>query len=307
MVTNPNNQVSYDSNSQVSVDKLLKRIKDLPSLPELINKIVSLLGQSNSTASEIAKLISFDPGLTSKVLRMVNSSAYGFQRQISSVQHAIMILGFGQVRGLVLGASILKLFEKSKAQGLDLNEQWKHCMQTAAVSRYLAEKYRIPYAEDAFSAGLLHDIGKIVLSVYATQIYSPLALKAQADRIQPHGAGFYNLERTVLGTNHAEIGAEVALKWKLPTSFIEVIRYHHAPHNAHDAPELVYTIALANSFCWLDITGTQELDLELVPKNVWTYFYECINHNKDQDPMEVLASLYQEVRENVGQLEDLTF
>src|SRR5437764_442296 len=105
--------------NKAKYDIILKRVGDLPALPDVVNKIVELLGKPDSSAAEVAKFISYDPGLTSKVLRMVNSAAYGFQRQISSVQHAIMILGFSTIRGLVLSASIFKLLETNPPRGMD--------------------------------------------------------------------------------------------------------------------------------------------------------------------------------------------
>ncbi|MCA9797980.1 MAG: HDOD domain-containing protein [Cyanobacteria bacterium HKST-UBA04] len=300
--SNPSHS-AHNAQPPIDMERLLRRIRDIPSLPDLINKIVDLIGQPEASASQIAKLISFDAGLTSKVLRLVNSSAYGFQRQISSVQHAIMILGFGQVRGLVLSASILKLFEKTEARGLDLEWQWKHGLQTAAVSRHLAHKFNIPNGEDAFSAGLLHDIGKIVLSVYCNDVYGKLMTGCRQQTINTHGPAFSEAEQAVLGLTHARVGAEVAQRWKLPASFIDTIRHHHSPQLATDTPELVYVVALANCFCATDLTDVHPIDFDHIPDHIWLPVFEWMN--AEMDPRQALEELYWDVKNEVGTWPDL--
>ncbi|WMU93258.1 ribonuclease Y [Microcystis phage MaAM05] len=226
---------------------ILKRIRDIPSLPDVVNRILAIINQPNTPASEIAKLISYDPGLTSKVLRMVNSAAYGFQRQISSIQHGIMILGFTNVRGLVLSASIFKLFEgHAHPGGLNHQQFWEHSLGTAVAARLLAKSLGVADSDDVFSAGMLHDIGKVVLDVYFKQDYSQVLGQAQLKGLPLHGLPFYHLEESILGVNHASIGNYLASKWKLPVGISEVILHHHQPAQAESCPRLVHLVALAN-------------------------------------------------------------
>jgi putative nucleotidyltransferase with HDIG domain len=225
---------------------VLRRVRDIPALPKVVNQIVSLLGQANTPASEIARLITLDPGLTSRVLRMVNSAAYGIQRQITSIQHAIMLLGFTTVRGLVLSASIFKLFQGNTHAGLNLQAFWQHSIMTGLVARRLGEWLKLPEFEEAFSAGLLHDIGKLVLDQYLSQEYAQVLLAASRTQIKPYGPRFLDVEFSKLACSHATIGEHVAHKWKLPLSLTEAIAFHHEPDKAEHAPALVQVIALAN-------------------------------------------------------------
>lgn len=230
-----------------SHEVLLKKIRDIPSLPEVVNRIIQLLGKPNTPASQIADLIAYDPGLTSKVLRMVNSAAYGFQRQISSVQHGIMILGFNTVRGLVLSTSIFKMLaSRSRSGGLDQKDLWEHSIATAMGAKVTARFLNVVEADDAFSAGMLHDVGKIVLDLYFPADYAPVVKEAKAKNIRPHGRRYLMLEKDILGMNHSEIGASLGVKWKLPVAINQVIEFHHTPDRAKLCQPLVYAVALAN-------------------------------------------------------------
>ncbi|MBY0403102.1 MAG: HDOD domain-containing protein [Cyanobacteria bacterium] len=262
----------FNANSH---ETLLKKIRDIPSLPEVVNRIIQLLGKPNTPASQIADLIAFDPGLTSKALRMVNSAAFGFQRQISSVQHAIMILGFNTVRGLVLSTSIFKMLANKSAKGsLDQKDVWEHSIAVAMASKVVAKFFNLKEVDDAFSAGMLHDVGKMVLDLYFTTDYIPVAEAAKKLNISPHGKKFLALEKEILGMNHTEIGASLALKWKLPVALNQVIEFHHTPERAKLCQSLVYSVALANEMCqFLNLENYWEKDIrEFCTPEILAYF-----------------------------------
>lgn len=279
--------MTSDKFSNAAHEMILKRIRDIPSLPEVVNKMIQLLGEANTPASQIAELISYDPGLTSKVLRMVNSAAYGFQRQISSIQHGIMILGFNTVRGLVLSASIFKMFEEQAGtvkqgqlhlrKGLDHYAFWKHCLGTAMAARLIGKSLqgkdpRFADVDDAFSAGMLHDIGKVVMDVYMAKEYTSVVFMAQRKKLFCHGLAFLSVERELMGTDHTQIGAYLALKWKLPVGISEVIEYHHQPSKAENCQPLVYLVALANQIALVLYEYQGIYHKEAFSEDVLSYF-----------------------------------
>jgi putative nucleotidyltransferase with HDIG domain len=253
---------------------ILKRVREIPSLPEVVNKIIQLLGQPHTSAAEISKLISYDPGLTSRVLRMVNSASYGIQMQITAIQHAIMILGFNTVRGLVLSASIFKLFAGGKKSGLfDPTAYWRHSMLTAMLGRVICKAYALPEADEAFSAGMLHDIGKLVLHEHFTADYNLVQRLTAEHHGLPHGEHFLLMERQGVGTNHSEIGAQLAIKWKLPATLTEVIQHHHYPERAVLNVNLTYVVALANKLSvFVEQAYELEAMLEKLPESLKEYF-----------------------------------
>lgn len=280
-------------------DSILRRVRDLPSLPIVVNNILELLGSPTTSAAEIAHLISYDPGLTSKFLRMVNSAAYGFQRQISSVQHAIMILGFSTVRGVVLSASIFRLFDGKKHHGIDPTEFWRHSIGAAIAARIMAAKWRIRYAEDAFTAGMLHDLGKIILDYYFAADYQQVIAEAKRQKLPFHGEKYQAIEQEILKIDHSELGYQLALRWKLPSTFSEAIRYHHNPTKAPDAPDLVHVVALANVFSNLYNVNYGVFNPEFIPQNLLDYF------NIDEDNMDALENLFKQVSEEMEGIDDL--
>jgi len=282
---------------------ILKRIRDIPSLPEVVNKIVILLGQPNTPASEIAKLISYDPGLTSKVLRMVNSAAYGFQRQISSIQHGIMILGFTTVRGLVLSASIMKLFERENSsikgmpKGLDHQRFWQHSLGTAMAARQIGKALHMGDIDDVFSAAMLHDIGKIVLDVYFKKDYLQVLTEAKRHGVLPHGDAFLTLEENLLGINHTQIGVSLAQKWKLPSAITEAIAHHHAPQNAQeDCQTVVYLVSLANQLAIIQYEHLGIYNRNYISGDVLDYF------GLDDDDLQGFLHLLKEDMDSVQEL-----
>lgn len=232
-------------------EQLVRQVRELPALPEAVQRVLALLNKSESRVADIAHSMSLDPGLTGRVLRLVNSASFGFQRTIASVPHALAILGFNAIRSLVLSAGVMKAFGKVGRSGLDAKTFWGHSLSVAFLSRWLARRLRMSEAvqDEVFSAGMMHDIGKLILDIYASDDYA----RAIIDHKKSHGlisdAGpCIACEREQLQLDHSEIGAALAARWQLPERLQRCIREHHEPpvEPAGEDDRLVLLCALAN-------------------------------------------------------------
>ncbi|MCL2670154.1 MAG: HDOD domain-containing protein [Syntrophaceae bacterium] len=203
----------------------IENINALPAAPGTFKKISQVIGKPGLTLDEISRFVIGDPALTSKILKMVNSAAYGFPGRISSVSHAIMLLGLNVVKGLLLGVSVFEIMQKNMG-GL-----WTHSLAVAAVSRAIAQKKGIKDPEEVSIAGLLHDLGKVIFLLEYQPLYEEAMTLAASRKIMIAEA-----ELTCFQETHATIGAWLAKKWHFPLSLAEVIGCHHKPGAASQAP-----------------------------------------------------------------------
>lgn len=203
----------------------IENINALPTLPGTFKRISQVIGKPGVSLDEIGRFIASDPALTTKVLKMVNSAVYGFPGRISSVSHAIMLLGLNVVKGLLLGISVFEIMQKVMA-GL-----WDHSLGCAVVARAIAEKKGVKDPEEVSVAGLLHDLGKVILLLH----YQPQYEAALAQAASRH-ISIYDAETEVFGQTHAAVGLWLAEKWHFPPSLVEVIGHHHRPSQSQRAP-----------------------------------------------------------------------
>lgn len=205
----------------ITAEELQRKVtglSNLPTLPGVAKHISRMVEDKGSSASEIGDIIAKDQVLSARILRLVNSPVYGFPGRISSVTHALVLLGFNVVKGLVLGTSVFQSFAK-QAQGL-----WEHSLGCAIVSRRLGRELGMPDAEEIMIAGLLHDLGKAVLSHVAEADFS--AALALAQEKQCHIA---QAERELFGVDHARVASWIADEWHLPPGLSDALKYHHRP------------------------------------------------------------------------------
>lgn len=221
-----------------------EELQDLPPLPAIIMRVMQTVNDPTTSASDLNRLISSDQALASKVLRLVNSSYYGFPRRIATITHAVVILGFNMVRNLTTSLGVFNAFDpRGQATALDRDAFWEHSMGVAVAAGVLARRKGLAAkaAEEAFVGGLLHDIGKLFLDQYFPDQYA-IALKlARAAKIS-----VWDAEKTALGVGHALVGKRIADKWNLPPSLTSMIALHHQPAFAKDAFEATSIIHAAD-------------------------------------------------------------
>ncbi|HSO18512.1 MAG TPA: HDOD domain-containing protein [Desulfosarcina sp.] len=224
---------------------IIRRIDDLPTLPRSVFRITEMVNNPRSSARDLAQVITDDQVLTARLLRLVNSSFYGFPQRITTVTRAIVLLGFDAIRHLLLTTSVFDIFsDRNKDLTAAREKLWDHSLGCAVAAKVIGKHIRHEKIEELFVCALLHDIGKIVLMVYAPQDYEAVTrLAAQRDGL------LIDAEEDLLGYTHVETGRLLAERWNLPSMVAEVIYAHHAPHAAGDHVREAAVVHLADIFC----------------------------------------------------------
>lgn len=214
---------------------IVRRINELPTLPQVVTVILSLIDSPDSSAEDINRVMEKDPALVGKILKLVNSAYYGLPNKVNSVRQSIVILGFSTVKSLAISASVFDMFDETRSTAFSREAFWSHSIGCACVSRLVGHREAGTDEETAFVLGLLHDIGKLVLDQY-----SPAEFDAIVNQAREKGTSFYAAEKDILvETNHAEVGAWVAEQWGLSEELINAIRCHHEVASIEHRPTKV--------------------------------------------------------------------
>lgn len=204
--------------------KRLERIEDLPTLPVIASKVNSMIQDYDVSINKLSEIIEMDQAIMTKILKLVNSAFFGFRAKVANISHAIVLLGCNTIRNSVVSVSIIETLSKEKAlEGFDVTGFWTHSISTAVICRHLAEKTRIHSPEDAFTAGLLHDIGKILLYQYFYDLFEKVWISAKKNSLS-----FYEAEKKEIPSSHSVLGAFLANRWQLPAGLVDAVKYHHA-------------------------------------------------------------------------------
>lgn len=226
--------------NKTRISRIAQGILDLPTLPTVVAKIVELVDNPRTNASTLAHLIARDPALTARMLKMANSAYYGFPRRIGTINLAIVILGFNTVRDLAVSASLVERVNLSYEGGDLMTDFWEHSVSTAIAARMLQRFGLAGSVGESFVAGLLHDIGRLVVARYLPDEFIKLQSRLEESR-EP----LWALEHELLGMSHAEIGGMLCKHWNLPEALCEAIRWHHLPLERPDADPLTGIIHFA--------------------------------------------------------------
>ena len=209
--------------SKVNIDLILKRVDNLPTLPTVAHKVGELVNDPDSSSRDIAAVVKQDQSLTARVLALANSSYYNVPGGVSDVQRAISYLGFNSVYQLVLTITIFDTLPAVEGTEFSVRELWKHSLGCAIAAEAIGRHLGYKSVEELFAAGLLHDIGKVVLAAHFAPMLEEVV--RQADRT---GSSFSEQERPLGLPGHDEIGRRLAEKWRLPSALMAGIGYHHA-------------------------------------------------------------------------------
>jgi len=218
---------------------------DLPTIPVVAIKVMQLIESEKASAEELAKVVASDPAVAARVLKISNSAFYGCQRQIQTLSSAIVILGFSTLRSLVVAASVKQVY---KPYGLTEKMLWEHSFAAGLAAKIIASQTRAVNEEEAFLAGLFHDIGKIIMNTLDRDKFQEVMQHCYNE-----GVSFKEAERGVYPFGHEEVGAYVIKKWNFPDLLTRAILLHHSlefdPQDDPVLPKLTATAALADLFC----------------------------------------------------------
>ena len=237
-------------------DRILKSVKELPPMPQVVLKTQELLADSNADAKKIAELIETDQGIATKVLKVANSSYYSLSGQISSISHASVVLGhkiLGEVVTLAGAEGILD--GKLPGYGYDSKDLWKHSLAVAFGSKIISNSKHPDLVKEAHMAGLIHDVGRIILDSYIVEQKEEIESFMEKEE-----KTFLDAESQFFGFNHAEIASAVCEKWKFPGSINTAIKFHHQPGNS-DGNTLSYILHVADYIAILSGIGYDSDDV----------------------------------------------
>src|SRR5262245_60350661 len=189
-------------NPQTLVQQSLKKVTTIATLPEVTARIIKTVEDPKSTATQLHQIISHDPALVTRILKVVNSAFYGLPGQIGSVERAIVLLGLNAVKNIAVAASLGQLFRSVKlCDGFTARDLWTHCIAVAVTARELARQMKLPIADEAFLAGLIHDVGILV----ALHVH-PEKLRTVCEKVKQEGGDFCAIERQTCGVDHQQLG-----------------------------------------------------------------------------------------------------
>lgn len=245
MSTEIKEEVAAEEVVDSKVKRAIATIRNLPTPPIVFHQIQKAINDPNISAASVAGILSEDPAMSIKVLKLTNSAFYGLSREIDSVKQAVIIVGLEAIKNLVLAASVLDMFKGTDLDREGQEKFWRHALAVASCGRILARKVKTRGMIDpdaAFSCGLLHDIGKMVLCCFLQDEFKKVTEERQGDL----ESETFEIEEKVLGYNHAQIGGLLAAQWKLPHRLGEAITYHHCPQENESDDPVAHIIHIAN-------------------------------------------------------------
>ena len=241
----------------ITPHELAANITRLTSFPDVAFRINELLSDESSSAADIGALIEPDPALSAALLRIANSAMYSIGGTVSTVARAVTVVGLREVRDLAFGICANKTFEGIPNELITVDDFWKHSLYCAVAAQSIGRRAGICTGESLFTAGLLHDIGHLVMF---NQCPEPSRDSLKLSLEENDGLSPYLSERKIFGFDHMQVGAELARQWRLPDRLLECIEYHHEPFAGDEATDAVLAVHLANSIAVLAELDSNNLD-----------------------------------------------
>ncbi|MGD9858373.1 MAG: HDOD domain-containing protein [Planctomycetaceae bacterium] len=238
-----------------SLSQLVGGVVSLPSMPALYTRLMEEINSADATVAGVGRIVSQDPGMTAKILKLANSAIFGLGRPVSSPAAAASLLGMDTIKALVLSAEVFQKFDGVNIDGFSIDDLYQHSLEVAQFSSRVAkaEKLETNAVNDAFTAGVLHDIGKLLLATSAPQMYEQATRTSREQHL-----ALWQAECGVFGASHAALGAHLLSLWSLPQTIVEIVALHHSPGESHDASFTALSAVCVGNL--LSHAGHQPLD-----------------------------------------------
>ena len=240
-------------NPELTVESLVKNLPALSSLPAVIEELETALDKGDASMDDLGEIVKKDTDLTARLLRLANSSFYGFPKGVETVGEALSLIGIEQMKQLLSGSSVIEYFQNIPSDVVNMRSFWQHSIATGIACKVIAVQRRVPDPELFFVSGLIHDIGRLVFYLRIPELMEPLFEQYKQDDSRP----LYLLEKERFGFDHGQIGGELLKRWDFPNSLVEAVKYHHRPAYAdlyftesaviHFADFIVHAMGLGNS------------------------------------------------------------
>jgi putative nucleotidyltransferase with HDIG domain len=229
-----------------SVEEFIEATGELPALPENLTKLNEILENENSTAEDLAKIISTDQALAAKVLKIANSAFYGRVSQVVKISEAVVIIGLANIKNMIFSIFLEQLYG-NRDEHIDIlvSELWKHSLSTALMSSKIMERINPEMKETAYTAGLLHDIGELILIKNEKETYNNVLKEVHNEEVLPRIV----VEESILGFSHADLGAALARKWSLPRHVRNGIFFHHRINDSEPENVIASVVYIADLIC----------------------------------------------------------
>jgi putative nucleotidyltransferase with HDIG domain len=246
--------------NQQELKLIMDDVKSFPSMPAAALKLLTLLKDENTSNVQIEQILRYEPGLTANILKMTNSAFFGLSKKIGSIRQAVLLIGWKKLIQIVLASCVSAIIDKP-VQGYDLSagDLWRHCVAVSVASELLVKELKLSVPEEMFTAALLHDVGKMVLGRY---IKEDIAL---IDGEEMQCLSFEQVERSMFGIDHAEIGADILRNWSFPPTMISAVRWHHDPDAAPKSSHLIDVVHVADVLCVMSGIGVGREGLQYRP------------------------------------------
>ena len=247
------------------VKNIASLLKSFPSMPGAAIKLLALIDDPDMSVSQIEDILRHDAGLTANLLKLANSAYFGIPSKVGSVRQAVLILGLKRLIQMVIASCVGAIMDKP-IPGYDLppGELWRHAIAVSVAAEGLVNELKIGANEEIFTAALLHDVGKLVLGTFVQDDFKKIQAALDQD------VSFETAENMVLGTNHADVGAQILTQWSLPSDIVNAVRWHHAPESADNASTMLDVVHVANVLCLMIGIGAGRDVLQHEPSKVVT-------------------------------------